>query len=259
MTIRDLTIATLGGLGTDPDDYDVQLTGGGAAITVVTDPITGSGSVAKCALGVGDTRAELSCQSNRDPLGAQLWYTWECLIPADYVQNSEQMVIMQVHEEPDTSPADYSGFPQFAQFIQNDRVYFRNSYDANTQSTSGTLQTRGLCSVPLADVIGRWVRWTVNVRWDWDTDGYLHIYLDRRRIFTEPAKANAIKHASARGGNDPYMKMKIGYYGVGGAATVANHVFHRGLKRGDSSETFATMTGLTTLEPIIYSGAALGV
>lgn len=259
MAIKDKRFSTLGGLGNDASNFSATTTGAGITLELVPDPV-GTGNVAKFGLSVGDTRSELSGHVDRDPtFGTDYWLWWSIFVPDTWAKSEDPVVVIQVHEQADTSPADFVGYPQFAADITGDSFNVVNAFDVDAQTVANSdITVRTLVTYPLAKMVGRWVPLVLRVTWSYASGGALSFWIDDRKVFVDAATNNAFNNAVARGGNDPFHK--FGMYGINGAVAIPNYVLHKGIVRGTSYSTyneFMTAAGIDATEKeLVFAGAA---
>lgn len=184
--------------------------------------------------------------ANRDPItnwagysASRRWYRFKvCLDPATTFErwasppDAQRLVIFQVHDSIDTSPADYDVSPPlWLRLEPTGDGWFRwevTSCSA-TQTTSSNFVQRTVCRVKLTPGVP--AEFVVNVKWAWDATGALSIWRDRRLIYSETGVANCSNHDPARGGSGQfallcaYCKQDI----------VDRTIYHWGLQIGDES------------------------
>ena len=264
MPVTDKFFSTLGGLGDDASHYSSTNTGSGITQEAITDPTgSGYGTVGKFGLSVGDKRCELSGHVDRDPTFGTDYWTWiSVYVPATWQVADDKILWFQIHEQPDTSPADYVGEAQLIATIEGRRVRIENNFDVDAQTVAfADITSRVLCDWPLDDFLGRWTDIVIRVTWSVTSGGALRIWRNRRQVFQDAATNNAYNNAAARGGDDPFHKLGI-YRTDSGNATVANYLLHRGLKRGTGYSTFDTFMAAcgssdTELEGFVTSRVSL--
>jgi len=264
MPVTDKFFSTIGGLGDDEANYSATTDGSGITLSALTDPTgSGYGTVGKFGLAVGDTRCELSGHVDDDPtFGTDYWTWFSFYIPGNWRLVNERMSLWQIHEQADTSPADVIGDPQLYCYLLGTRLVIENNFHTATQTTSlSQITNRLLHQWDLSESLGRWTDMVVRATWSVTAGGALSIWRNRRRVFVDAATDNAFNNAVARGGNEqPFHK--IGLYGINGAASVANYVLHRGVRRGTeytSFDSFLSACGSsdTELEGFVVNGVSL--
>lgn len=154
---------------------------------------------------------------------------------------------MQLHQVPDTSPADTAGLnPTLSlQLRKNTDRYpigrWRWAIVRNTDPTATVtayneaLHANEVCSWPF--VAGQWEDvHIVCAPWSYSSAGNMTVYRNRRPVFVEAGAGNCPNNAPSRGGGGMYCKM--------GLYTYFDHdfeVYHRGIIIGDHESTFADM------------------
>lgn len=266
MAIKDKRFSTLGSLGNDGSNFSLTATGSPYVMELTEDPLRIYPTVGRFRLEPGATRVELSGHVDRDPtFETAHWLWWSVYVPKNWTQCDDRLTILQVHEEPDTSPADVVGGPQIHAYIRGDRVKIESNYCTTSQTGSlSAIVSRTIANWPLSDCLGRWTDVVMNAKWSYSGTGYLKFWRNRRRIFDDASGNNAFNNAVARGGNEqPFHK--LGLYGISGAASVANEVLHAGVIRGDNSyatfDAFMTACGFsdrTELEPVFGGRFSVG-
>lgn len=235
--ITDKFFQTLGNLGADGSNFAAAYSGN--TPEAIQDPTgAGYGLVGRYILNVGDHRCESDGSVDRDPtFGVDYWTRWMVYIPADWTQAPEKLTFMQIHEEPDDTPADYVGQAQIIGGIRGDRIFVRNNfYEGETTPNLSSITSRLLIDLPLAPYLGAWLEIAMRAKWSYSQDGLLEFYFNGVPMFRESGRSNAFNNAVARGGNDAYHK--LGLYDDEGNTTANNYVLHRGIQRGAGYATY---------------------
>lgn len=213
--------------------------GVGTSIMAVTDPLTGSGLVAKMymtdadPLTAGGQRCEIA-DSGFDELGSERWYAFSFYLPPEFLP-ATPMVIFQMHQQPDTAPADNADRPEvILGYTDGVNLFIENGYDAVATTTAGpnTWTRRAIAKVPIS--YGKWIDVVMHAVWSGtDGSGELDFWINRRKIFFEKNHINAMNDAPGRGGHGPYFKQGVyDYYHDGNFGSVA--VYHKPLIKGDA-------------------------
>lgn len=252
MSVKDKRFQTLAGLGNDGSNYVLQTTGAGATSTSLQDPTgAGLGLIGKFQLTSGDKRIELSGHVDRDPtFETEYWARWNVFIPATWTQTTEPQLFLQIHEEPDTSPADFTGQAQFIGRVLNDKLQFRHNYCVLAQTTQlSDITSRELFNVPLASYLNKWTEVVLRAKWSFSGAGVLELYVNGLCVFREKGISNAFNNSPGRGGGDAYHK--LGLYDDASTAGVTNYVYHDGVMRGigySSYSDFSSACGFNNKE-----------
>lgn len=241
----------------DPAAHDVPPITGGVldAYEIVTDPV-GTDSVAKITIQSGSPgRCELRPffrdTSASPPEFGERWYAWWDLFPADWVDeipgvahpqtdllSSTEDIIAQCHSHPDASDGVHS--PQFALFVQGRKIKFARTYEtaAVTTMVMPNLTVHG--SWPLVKM--QWIEWVLHVNWTINSNGFFHLYKDRRLAYSQTGAPNTYNDALG-----PYFKS--GFYKYSGALSPATQVrYSKGVVIGDNTSSYLEVTGHSALE-----------
>lgn len=215
------------------------------------------------ALTYGSKRTEIGLNTEALPFPTERWYSWSIYLPSDYTQNNVEETIWQVHNYPDTSPAEASVAipPTMEMLTQTDgRLMVRNVYDPNATTTgpvgSGSNTVRTLFYTS-ADK-GQWTDWVLHAKWSATVGtGQLQFFKNRRLIFSETNQINTYNDAVARGGLGPYMRMGTYYWSYTTGTVQERIIYYKGFRVGDDTSSFAEVTGTTQLETVSAVNAAL--
>lgn len=216
--------------------------GVGTSIMAVTDPLTGSGLVAKMymtdadPLTAGGQRCEIA-DSGFDELGSECWYAFSFYLPPDFAPTTP-MVVFQMHQQPDTTPADNASRPEvIIGYTDGTTLTIENGYDATATTTTGpnTWTRRTITKAPI--IAGTWTDVVMHALWSGTAGtGKLDFWINRRKIFRESNQINALNDVPGRGGHGPYFKQGVyDYYHAGNFGAVT--VYHKPLIKGDSAYT----------------------
>lgn len=174
-------------------------------------------------------------------------YRFACKVPSQDLSGqlaagTKHLLVFQLHQVPDTSPADTAGGnPALSLQITYDdwgRLWWviRRNVDPTatiTVADASIHQRREVCWPFRFDV---WEDIQVEVGWSYSTLGYMSIYRNRRPVFAEVGAINCPNNSPARGGSGLYAKAGCYLY-----PPQDFHVYHRGLIIGDKDATFADM------------------
>lgn len=173
------------------------------------------------------------------------------------------LIVAQLHQVPDTSPADTAGLSptlsiqlRFDAYGRLRMAIVRNLDTTPTVTTPDpSLQAAEWVSWPYR--LGTWEDIHVDVAWSYSSLGHMTIYRNRRPVLVEAGAANCPNNSPARGGGGMYPK--IGCYM---APPADFRVYHRGLIVGDHAATFADMypelAGAVPLERVSGPLSCLG-
>lgn len=255
------------------DIYQInQEVSNAAAIAIVADPLGVFGSVWRMRLNAvddfygatGKARAELSPpntgshavgppRDNSDiymAQGVDLWMAWDFMLDENFVfatdanRGSHDAVLIQIHDQPGTS----SRVAPWHLILVNGTLELRNSYDDVTEND------RLLWQTPAQR--GKWYSMVLNAWWDSTAPaaGYMKLWVDRRRVFTESSALNTYPTYNSPG---PWPKASGYYYPHGLPSNlVENTVYHRGLRVGTEYTSFtefmtACGSSAAELEPLM--------
>ncbi|SCX94629.1 Polysaccharide lyase [Nitrosospira sp. Nl5] len=222
---------------------------------IVTDPV-GTDPVAKLTA-ISSTLARTEMRPfqkdivSGGPDFGELWYAWWDLFPADWVDeipgpaNAESSllsgtkdIIAQGHAYDDV--ADSGHYPQFAMYVQGQRIKFLRTYDtaATTTLVAPNLTVHG--SWPLVKMV--WIEWVLHVNWAASSNGFFHLYKDRRLVYSETGAPNTYNDTAG-----PFFK--TGFYKYYGPLSPITRVrYSKGVVIGDSTSSYLEVTGHSALE-----------
>lgn len=185
------------------------------------------------------------------PNYGELWYAWWDLFPAEWVDeipgpadhesnllSGTKDIIAQGHSADDT--ADLPHFPQFAIYVEGKRLKFLRTCDtaALTTASAPNLTVHG--SWPLEKM--RWIEWVLHVNWAASSNGFLHLYKDRRLAYSQSGAPNTFNDIQG-----PYFK--CGFYKYSGPLSPAVRMrYSKGVVIGDRTSSYLEVTGHSALE-----------
>lgn len=239
---------------TEPDEADFQLADVAARCALTTAP-NGSGETVcrftKFAADPGISagpKVQLAppfTTEERDPISnwdgessSRRWYRFKVCLAPDFVfeapwgdpPGSQRLVLFQIHDTADTSPADYDTSPPLWLIIEPDGWFaFKNTSCGASQTTSSNFTVRTVCRVRLEPGIP--AEFVLYARWAHDDTGELSIWQDRRLLYTETGVANCKDDDPARGGSGLFSLLCC--YCL--SDQIDRTVYHWGLQIGDES------------------------
>ncbi len=193
-----------------------------------------------------------------DPIGAgpvygTRWYWWSVMVPDDWVftpsrsvdtgtdlVGNQRTIIAQVHETADGGDAIH--FPPFQLYIERDSYVFALTADTAATTTTRAPNLKVIGKWPVE--AGRWVDWVVNVKWAADTTGFIHIYKDRRLVFSATGLATTYNDAVG-------LFVKAGVYWFGDMSRdrdLVRTLYSRGVVVGDENSSHLEVSGLSVLD-----------
>jgi len=237
-------------------------TGNAAGLTLTADPTGVAGNVMRAyihkddALAGGSHRSEASVSGVLTAVGAMGWYWWETFIPANWIVGGNEAIIWQVHDTPDGG--DPVRAPPLAMTVVGD-VLRLDSAAAVSGVDDNQVKRLGIWSEPLAKQLGKWVRWDLQVMWNYTSGGAMNLWRNRRKVYVDTAAKNCFNDVLG-------LYAKFGVYVPAGlaAAIPDREVYHRGLIVGDNAySTFngfsaASGSSATELETVMAVGVAVG-
>lgn len=183
--------------------------------------------------------------ANRDPItnwagqsASRRWYRIKFMLPADHVWetwhgNSQRLVVFQIHDTVDTSPADYDASPSLWIIAKPDGTLWLELTSCNaTQTTSDNFTVRAPYRFKV--VPGVPIELVFHIKWAWDNTGSMEIWQDRRKVYFESGIANTLNHDPARGGAGNFAILSV----YCSADLIDRTVYHWGIQIGD--ESYAT-------------------
>lgn len=170
------------------------------------------------------------------------------------------LVIMQLHQSPDTTPADTSASPPISIHITKDGLEIKNIATAATVTTSNNTTTRSLYKTPL--VFDTWYDFTINIKWSWTTLGKITIWKNRKKVYEDVGAMNTPNNDLSRGSLGNYAKFGIyTKYPLTDYTQQALKVYHRGMIVGDETTQFKDMfpelTNAFEIPPDILTSALI--
>lgn len=228
-------------------------------IDLVTDPAGSGENVMRSRVTYSDAltyashRTEIGLGTDSLPYPTERWYSWSIYLPTEWQINTVEETIWQVHNKPDTSPAEgsYAIPPTLSMLTTPDgRIRFENAYDANATTTNGSNTSRTLFYAPLDR--GKWVDWALRAVWSATAGtGTLQFFRNRRLFFTETNKINTYNDAVVRGGAGVYMRMGTYYWSATAGNPIQERIaYYKGFRVGDAASSFAEVTGTSQLETV---------
>lgn len=126
-------------------------------------------------------RVEFSQRGKRQPNGSQQWVAWSVYIPSDFPKQGRRMYtkLGQFHQEG-------NGGPRLL-FELSDRSFFMNMksphvLDDDPMNPTGDFEFIDIAS--RSQMLGKWTRIMVNVRWSTGDDGFVHLFRNGKRIWS---------------------------------------------------------------------------
>jgi hypothetical protein len=194
-------------------------------------------------------RTEIAPESlaNRSPIsnwagyeGSRRWYRFKFMLdPAfqfeAWTGASNRLIVWQLHDAADKSPADYITTPPLWLQIKSDGLFrFDNTYCEDAQTTGPpdpvNYTRRTLPAVRMVPGVPAEI--VIYARWAWDSTGELKIWRDQRKIM-EYSGPNTFNNELARGGGRQYVR--FGSYCPSDA--LDRIVWHWGCQIGDEAHT----------------------
>ncbi|MBI1397063.1 MAG: hypothetical protein GC151_13890 [Betaproteobacteria bacterium] len=205
------------------------------------DPMAGSGHRTELVPGDYSQDYDWTTYSGYDANESVRWYRVCFLVPSsvdlsnlDWIDDAGNWLIpFQLHQVPDTGE---TGTPAFAIRASETELWIRRNVDTSQPpATYNTdIHDQRIVAWPMAR--DTWHDIVIHVRWSYSTAGFMHIWLNRRLIYTETGVANCPNNHPDRGGGGQYPKMGI-YEGPDREM----EILHRGLIIGDYAATWSDM------------------
>ena len=173
------------------------------------------------------------------------WYRFSFMLPEfdiSWLNNpvNTWLVITQLHQDPDDTPADVIANPPIAFEIKNGNVVITNIGCTDTVTNSGNRIIRELYSTPLE--FNKWYDFVVNVKWSWTNRGKIRIWSDRKQVYHDIAAVNCTNNDPSRGSNGNYAKIGIyTHYPMSDHYNKDLVIYHRGMIVGNETCSFADM------------------
>jgi len=149
---------------------------------------------------------------NRSKLGNEYWYNIHIFLPKNWEYSSSPICIMQWHESPDFDLGENWRNPPLA--LQSDsgsagtgRNYFiRHRADSKKVTGSfGPYEIDEKIEIEaIENDLGRWVRWSFNVKWSYKDDGFIVVVKDGNELFRREKQKNTYNDKKG-----PYWKFGI--------------------------------------------------
>lgn len=174
----------------------------------------------------------------------QRWYRVQFKIPKFDTSwlniNGSYLIVTQLHQQPDTSPADEVANPPLHFEIRDGTLQLTNISCAQTVTTSSNRTIRTLLTLPLE--FDKWYDFVVNVQWSWTTLGKIKVWKDRKLIYHDISAPNCVNNSGSRGGGGNYAKLGIYTgYPLSNYTSQTLKIYHRGMVVGDENSSFADM------------------
>lgn len=172
------------------------------------------------------------------------WYRFSFLLPefdTTWLTNSGTwLVVTQLHQDPDTSPADIVANPPIAFEIKDGYLVISNIGCTDEVTTSGNRVIRELYRAPL--IFDEWYDFVINVKWSWTNRGKIRIWSDRKEIYHDIAAVNCANNSQARGADGNYAKIGIyTHFPMTDYYDKPLVIYHRGMIVGNESCSFSEM------------------
>jgi hypothetical protein len=216
LTVRDFETGDFSGWSTEfPKSYSGQ---------IVTSPVRNGNYASRFEVRDGDYMYGGARSEFREvytvPNGDDIWYGWSTYIPADWLDPDMGSVITQMHGSPD--PGE-SRSPPFAVRVEDGKLTITGRYSSvrNQPGNDGTPLTFYGPSYIEKEI---WHDFVVHVKWSYENDGYLDVWMDGNQI---------VDYNGPIGYNDytgPYFKMGIYHIDTIGV------LYHDEYRRGCSYE-----------------------
>ncbi|SCY26231.1 Polysaccharide lyase [Nitrosospira sp. Nl5] len=223
---------------------------------IVTDPLGSGSPVAKLTmksapLGRCEIRPFARDIVAAGPDYGELWYAWWDLFPAEWVDeipgpadpesnllSGSKDIIAQAHSADDVT--DRPHFPHFAIYVEGKKLKFLRTWDTAAQTTTAAPNLTVHGSWPLEKM--RWIEWVLHVNWAASSNGFFHLYKDRRLVYSETNAPNTYNDAEG-----PFFK--CGFYKFFSSLSPAVRMrYSKGVVIGDSTSSYLEVTGHSALE-----------
>ena len=119
----------------------------------------------------------------RFTIGNEYWIGLSIYLQSDWVDDVDHCgdLIWQFQASPDDGEPYRS--PVLAIFVDQDQYELMSKWDSRSFSPDNTWTGgKTLWSGPLAPDKGRWVDWVINIKWSWQSDGYIKVWKDGQVI-----------------------------------------------------------------------------
>jgi len=212
-------------------------------IELISDPHW-YGRAARISLGDTDPETALGKRSEIvgpiESLQTERWYAWAYYIPRSW--HPSTTVISQFHETEDRW--DFAAHPPTLAFQTqpNGTILVRNTFDTNSRTSPSSYEVRSLTSFELN--AGQWTTIAMHVRWSSTETGFMEIFRNGVRIFSEYDHPNTFNDESG-----PYFK--AGLYEQSRMGTGLQTMQFAGFVTGDAEESLSTITAAVP-EPANY-------
>jgi hypothetical protein len=119
-------------------------------------------------------RAEVQPNSKspgfRQKIGEEVWYTFSMMLPSGWATGKEKQTLFQGHQKSGCQPPLALG-------VEGDRWRLK-SRSSGTDCTSNKTNTYTLGRIET----GKWVDWTIRVKWSYKSDGILQVWKNGTRV-----------------------------------------------------------------------------
>lgn len=161
---------------------------------------------------------------------------------------SGRAILIQIHEAPDSG--DLAHFPSFQMYAWGKKLGFCTTADPAALTTSRIPNLKVMHSVPL--VKNHWYEVVLNAKLAINTSGFLRVYIDRRKVFTDDGVITYYNDDPSRGGDGAFYK--AGLYKYSDSYSPPHyHMYSRGIRMGDASSSFSEVSGgITELSQAVY-------
>lgn len=170
------------------------------------------------------------------------------------------LVVTQLHQSPDTNPADVNASPPISIHVTKDGIEIKNIATAATISTSNNTTTRILYKDTLT--FDTWYDFTINVKWSWTSLGKITIWKNRKKVYEDIGAMNSPNNDVSRGSIGTYAKFGIyTKYPMTDYTKQVLKIYHRGIIVGDETTQFKDMfpevTNAFEIPPDILTSALI--
>jgi hypothetical protein len=135
----------------------------------------------------GCYRAEIVPKNMVFGIGKEYWIGFSTYIPNDWeVDTKSGGILWQVHGQPDLDVGEDWRNPVLAWCISGETSRINSIWDAKENTfESGERVYGGSRSYPLAYKKGVWMDWVVHVKWSYEIDGVLEIWVDGVQVVNQ--------------------------------------------------------------------------
>lgn len=123
----------------------------------------------------------------RFDIGQEYWIGLSTYMPSDWgVDTKSGEIIWQFHGVPDFDLGEDYRNPVLAWFINGETSRITNIWDAKENTfESGERVYGGMKSYPLAYKKGAWMDWVIHVKWSYESDGILEVWVDGVQVVNQ--------------------------------------------------------------------------